>query len=102
MDGHRIALLQEITKIISMIFIRNAQCPFMNMIYSMIYGSIIKEGIMMEDGVMMNGFDDDEDFQSLHSNAISCVVSLCHMQYQRKDRKRKCSGSNKRTRTCQA
>ena len=42
MDGHRIALLQEITKIISMIFIRNAQCPFMNMIYSMIYGSIIK------------------------------------------------------------
>ena len=42
MDGHRIALHQEITKIISVIFIRNAQCPFMNMIYSMICGSIIK------------------------------------------------------------
>ena len=42
MDGHGIALLQEITKIISVIFIRNAQCPFMNMIYSIIHGSIIK------------------------------------------------------------
>ena len=42
MDGHRIAQLQEVTKIISVIFIRNAQCPFMNMIYSMICGSIIK------------------------------------------------------------
>ena len=42
MDGHRIALLQEITKIISVFFMRNAQSPFMNMIYSIIHGPIIK------------------------------------------------------------
>ena len=42
MDGHRITLLREIAKIITVIFIRNAQCPFLNMIYSMIHGSVIK------------------------------------------------------------
>ena len=34
---------------------------------------------------MMNGFDHDDDFQTLLSNAIFGVDSLRHMQYQRKD-----------------
>ena len=48
----------------------------------------------MEDVIMINGFGDDDDCQSLLLNAISAIDSLLHMQYQIKDRKRKCSGSN--------
>ena len=36
------------------------------------------------DGIMMNSFDDDDDFRSLLSNAISGVDSLRYMPYQRK------------------
>ena len=42
MDWHRLRLLQEKTKIVLVIFVCNAQCPFMNMICSMIQSSIIE------------------------------------------------------------
>ena len=60
---------------------------------------VLKAELKMEDGIMMNSFDEEDDFQSLLLNAISGVDSLLHMQYQRKDRKRKCSVSYKRTKT---
>ena len=47
----------------------------------------------MEGDIMTSGFDDDDDaFQTLLSDAISGVDSLRHMQYHRKNRKRKASG----------
>ena len=49
--------------------------------------------VNMEGDSMTSSFDDDDDaFQSLLSNAISGIDSLHHMQYERRNRKRKASG----------